>query len=74
MKSALEIRYYNPHVLEFPYDGVRFEAEPDLEEGLREADCVVVVMDHSMYDWKEVYLLARCIVDTRHIIVNYAHV
>jgi len=36
------------------------------DAALAAADCVVVVTDHSSYDWEAIQRQARVIVDTRH--------
>jgi UDP-N-acetyl-D-glucosamine dehydrogenase len=36
-----------------------------LDTNLRNADCVVVVTDHSTYDWPQIHRLVRLLVDTR---------
>ena len=67
-QKGADVRYHDPYVPEFSYNGVRFESEPDLEEALEKADCVVVMTDHSDYDWNQVKQLAVCVVDTRHVV------
>jgi len=42
--------------------------EPELDGALVAADCVVIVTDHSGYDWRTVARLARCAVDTRSLL------
>ena len=38
----------------------------DLDRGLADADCVMIVTDHSWYDWRRVRDKASLIVDTRN--------
>ena len=66
-QKGADVRYHDPYVPEFSYNGVRFESESDLENALREADCVVVATDHSVYEWAAVRRWARCFVSTRHL-------
>jgi UDP-N-acetyl-D-glucosamine dehydrogenase len=35
---------------------------------LQAADCVVIVTDHSAYDWTHIRQQARLIVDTRRVL------
>ncbi len=44
----------------------RLEAE--LEPALAAADCVVIVTDHSVYDWATLARLPVAVVDTRHVV------
>lgn len=40
----------------------------DLDLALRLADCVVIVTDHSGYDWQFIQAYQERLVDTRHMI------
>ena len=44
--------------------------EPALGEALSAADCVVVVTDHSSYDWADVVERSRLVVDTRNAVAR----
>ncbi len=44
--------------------------EPALGEALAVADCVVIVTDHSSYDWADVVERSRLIVDTRNAVAR----
>jgi UDP-N-acetyl-D-glucosamine dehydrogenase len=66
-QKGADVRYHDPFVPRFVYDGNDFGSEPDLEAALSEADCVIIVTDHSVYDWQQVKALAQCVVDTRHV-------
>ena len=46
------------------------EGEPTLGEALASADCVVVVTDHSSYDWADVVRRSRLVVDTRNAVAR----
>ena len=62
------VRYHDPFVSDFAYNGHTFVSEPDLDAALAAADCVIIVTDHSAYDWVWIAGLARCVVDTRHVV------
>ena len=40
--------------------------DPIIDALLEEVDCVVIVTDHSSYDWERIADKARLIVDTRN--------
>jgi len=42
-------------------------SEPDLDAAVGAADVVVVVTDHSAYDWDDLFARAALVVDTRHV-------
>ncbi len=71
-KGAL-VTYHDPHVPEVQVEGLRLRCEPDLDEALERADCVIIVTDHSAYDWQRVARLARCVVDTRGALRHLMH-
>jgi UDP-N-acetyl-D-glucosamine dehydrogenase len=43
----------------------RYASVDDLDATLQQADCTIIVTDHTGYDWNHIYDVARCIVDTR---------
>lgn len=63
-KGAL-VSYHDPHVPEVRVEGLRLRCEPDLNAALQAADCVIIVTDHSAYDWRQVARRAQRVVDTR---------
>jgi UDP-N-acetyl-D-glucosamine dehydrogenase len=48
------------------YPHLRMASEPLTAEYLRAQDCVLIVTDHSAYDWPWVVEHAPLIVDTRN--------
>ncbi len=46
------------------------EGETTLSAALAAADCVVVVTDHSSYDWEDVVRRSRLVVDTRNAVAR----
>ncbi|MCX7854236.1 MAG: nucleotide sugar dehydrogenase, partial [Caldilineales bacterium] len=67
-EKGADVRYHDPYVPAFSFNGLDFHREPDLDRALAEADCVVVATDHSTYDWAAIARRASLIVDTRHVI------
>jgi UDP-N-acetyl-D-glucosamine dehydrogenase len=65
LKGA-DVHYHDPHVPQLFHSGEQMRCEPDLMQAVRLADCIVVVTDHSSYDWAAVSHQARAVVDTRH--------
>ena len=66
--KGADVRYHDPYVSSFAHDGYRLHSEPDLAAALTAADCVVVVADHSSYDWATIASESRLLVDTRHVV------
>lgn len=65
--KGADVRYHDPYVPVISHNGHDLTCEPALEPALDAADCVVIVTDHSAYDWRRVYDRARLVVDTRHV-------
>lgn len=64
-QKGARVSYHDPHVPRIDHGGVTLRSEPDLAPALDAADCVVVVTDHSAYDWQAIARQARLVVDTR---------
>ena len=58
------VTYSDPHVPTLHLDGLSLEASP--EDAAAAADCVVIVTDHSAFDYKALVERSRLIVDTRN--------
>jgi UDP-N-acetyl-D-glucosamine dehydrogenase len=67
--KGARVSYHDPHVPTIMHNGHGFSSETDLNQALDTADCVVIVTDHSVYDWAAIARQARLIVDTRHVSV-----
>ncbi len=65
--KGADVRYHDPYIPTLIHNGHGLSSEPALAPALAEADCVVIVTDHSVYDWQEVARGARGLVDTRHV-------
>ncbi len=64
-EKGAHLSYHDPHVPAFHHEGLEMTGVVDLPAALAASDCVVVVTDHSAYDWADVAARARLIVDTR---------
>ena len=64
-EKGAEVVYHDRHVESLRHEGVDLDNEPDLAAALQNADCTVIVTDHSDTDWDAVRDGSRVIVDTR---------
>lgn len=64
--KGADVRFHDPHVPSIFHNGHALKSEPDAMEAVASADCVIVVTDHSVYDWPAIYRDARALVDTRN--------
>jgi UDP-N-acetyl-D-glucosamine dehydrogenase len=65
--KGADVRYHDPYVPVISHNGHDLTCEPALDAALDAADCVVIVTDHSAYDWPAVLAKAKLVVDTRHV-------
>jgi UDP-N-acetyl-D-glucosamine dehydrogenase len=69
-KRGAVLSYNDPHVPTLPpmrhHPGLRMDSRPLTPEFLRSQDCVLVVTDHTAYDFQFIADHARLIVDTRN--------
>jgi len=67
-QKGADVRYHDPYVPHIRHNGFDMDGESDLTQALAQADCVLVVTDHSCYDWLTVVRQAKCAVDTRSVL------
>lgn len=65
--KGADVRFHDPYIPTLHHNGHALESEPHLNDAIGAADCVIIVTDHSAYDWPSVLQRARCLVDTRHV-------
>jgi hypothetical protein len=63
--KGAEVRYHDPYVLSASHKGYEIRGEPDLDVALAATDCVILIRDHSSYDWAAIRQKAR-LVDKRN--------
>jgi UDP-N-acetyl-D-glucosamine dehydrogenase len=64
-KGAL-VEYHDPFIPELRHDTWVKTSVPDLKSAVKAVDCVVIVTNHSQYDYQMVLDNANLIVDTRN--------
>ena len=68
LQRGADVGYHDPHVPQIQLESDRqLRSEEYNTELLSEAHCVVIVTDHSAFDWDEIARHSRAIVDTRHV-------
>jgi UDP-N-acetyl-D-glucosamine dehydrogenase len=60
------VTYHDPYVPRLRHDGSERESVRDLMAAVEAADCVVIVTNHSVYDYPAILNAAKMIVDTRN--------
>lgn len=61
-----QVTYHDPYIPHVQHDGWEMTSVPDLMDAVRAADCVVIVTNHSAYNYPEILETAKLIVDSRN--------
>lgn len=69
-RMGAEISFSDPHVNKIQIDGAYVHAK-DMFPAAEEADCVVIVTDHSNVDYRSLVDRAKLIVDTRNALKGF---
>lgn len=64
--KGADVRFHDPYISMLHHNGRALHGELSLDAALGAADCVVIVTDHSVYDWRDIAQRAPCLVNTRH--------
>ncbi len=71
-KGAL-VSYHDPYIAHLhTHDGVELDSVPDLMAAVQKADIVVIVTNHSSYDYRAILEAARLIFDSRNALGKIA--
>lgn len=69
-EKGANVVYNDPHVPHVRMEGEHYhdmDSTPYTDELIDSADCVVIVTDHSSYDWQHLLDHGKVVVDTRHV-------
>jgi len=74
LKKGADLSYNDPHIPKLPsmrhYPQLKMESNPLTPEFLRSQDCVLIVTDHSAYEWNWIVEHSPLVVDTRNATRN----
>jgi UDP-N-acetyl-D-glucosamine dehydrogenase len=65
-KNAI-VSYHDPYIPHIQHDDWELTSISDLIPAVQEADCVVIITNHSCYDYASILESANLIVDTRNV-------
>jgi UDP-N-acetyl-D-glucosamine dehydrogenase len=65
-KKGAVVSYHDPYIARLIHDGWEMVSVPDLLGAVKEAECVVIVTNHSVYDYPAILEAASLVVDTRN--------
>jgi UDP-N-acetyl-D-glucosamine dehydrogenase len=70
LSKGAEVHYNDPHIPRLPrmrrHPHLDMTSRPLTAETLQLMDCVLIVTDHSAYDWNWIVDHSRLVVDTRN--------
>jgi len=65
-QKGARVTYHDPYIPSIREDGWEMHSVADLMQAVQEADCVVIVTNHKVYDYPAILTTAKLIVDTRN--------
>jgi UDP-N-acetyl-D-glucosamine dehydrogenase len=65
-EKGAQVQYHDPFIPSINHDELRMQSVTDFDKSVKEADCVVIVTDHSLYDYKKILQDAKLIFDARN--------
>lgn len=65
-QNGAEVKYHDPFISQLKHENINLESVPDLMEAVASVDCVVIITNHSQYDYQQIYEKASCIMDARN--------
>ncbi len=72
--KGAQVKYHDPYIphIHHEYDGWQMDSIEDVTKGVKEADVVVIVTDHKVYDYKAIVDAAEFIFDSRNALGKLA--
>jgi len=66
LQKGADVSYHDPRIASISHDNWSLKSVPDLTKAVKDADCVVIVTNHTTYDYKAILQNAALIIDTRN--------
>lgn len=66
-RKGADVYYHDPYVRSFGEGCHALKSVSSLMDSVSAADCVVIVTDHSVYDWADIMPRANMLIDTRAV-------
>jgi UDP-N-acetyl-D-glucosamine dehydrogenase len=67
-QKGAQVTYHDPYIphIHHEHQGWQMDSVPDVMQAVKDADCVVIITNHTQYDYLAIHASARLIVDTRN--------
>jgi UDP-N-acetyl-D-glucosamine dehydrogenase len=70
-EKGAEVNYHDPYIPRVVHDSWQLSSQTDLMESVKAADCVVIITDHSNYDYAAILESSQMVVDTRNALGKF---
>lgn len=65
-QKGAQVSYYDPYIPSIDIHGVEMKSVKSMDKAVMAADCVVIITNHSVFDYNKLLRDAKCIFDTRN--------
>lgn len=66
-KKGAKVEYHDPYIPRLrTHDDIQMESVTDVMEAVRNADCVIIITNHTVYDYQAILKEAKFIFDSRN--------
>jgi UDP-N-acetyl-D-glucosamine dehydrogenase len=67
-KKGAQVEYHDPYIphIHHEHDGWQMDSVKDMMKAVREADAVVVITNHKVYDYEAIVKEAKFVFDSRN--------
>ncbi len=65
-QKGASVSYHDPYIPHIEDEQFSLDSVPDLMNAVKAADCVVIITNHSEYEYQEIYRSAKAIMDARN--------
>jgi len=69
--KGADVRYHDPYIPYLQHENWELTSEEDYLISVNRADCVVIITNHSSYDYPAILDASKLIVDTRNALGNF---
>ena len=65
-EKGAQVQYHDPFITAIKHDELRMQSVTDFDKAVKDADCVVIVTNHSIYDYAKLIKDAKLVFDARN--------
>ena len=65
-EKGADVSYHDPYIPHLSHEGLELDSTPDVMGAVKQADCVIIVTNHSQYDYQAILKQAKLIFDARN--------